>query len=70
MSQDFFDKWTKFIVCLRLLLSTAALFIMAFFGIVSSEGRPVAAIGVLIALLVLYWDVQKVRRWRHAGQSD
>ena len=70
MSHDFFDNWAKFIVYLRLVLSAIAFLIMGFFGIVSSEGRAVAAIFVLVLSFILYRDFRTIRSWRQVRQSD
>lgn len=70
MSRDFFDNWSRFIVCFRLVLTVVALLIMVFFGIVSKEGRVLAVIVVLVLPFVLYRDLRTMRSWRQARQSD
>jgi hypothetical protein len=69
MSRDFFDSWSRSIVCFRLALTVVALLIMVFFGIVSKEGRALAVIVVVVLPVVLYRDVRTMRSWRQTGKS-
>jgi hypothetical protein len=64
MPHDLFDTWDNFITYLRVVLGAVSLLVMAFFEIVSVEGRLVTVPAVLVLSFLLSRDVRTIRRRR------
>ena len=70
MAKDFFGSWHRFVIGLRLALSVVAMLIMLFFGIVSSEGRLVALVAVIVLPLIIYRDWRTLQAGRTSFRSE